>query len=459
MNLDLKDSQTAANMQQGIKNLCEEYRKYNNIDPSAYERYHVKRGLRNADGTGVVAGVTNICNVHGYVLDEGEKSPIEGQLYYRGIRVDDLVGHCAAEKRFGFEETCWLLLFGSLPTREQLKKFSALLADLRDLPDSFTEDMIIKAPSPNVMNKLARAILALYSYDDNPEDNSLENVMRQSVELIARVPSIIVTAYQVKRRFYEHKSMYFHPPKDSHSIAQSILYTLRSDKQFSDEEAYLLDQCLILHAEHGGGNNSTFAARVLSSAGTDTYAALSASVGALKGSRHGGANLKVMEMMEAVKEGVKNWEDDGQVADFLAKLLRKEAGDRSGLIYGMGHAVYTKSDPRAVILKKSAKELARKSGFEAEFRLIEAVERMAPEVFASVKGDKKVMCANVDLYSGMVYKMLRIPADLYTPLFATARMAGWCAHRIEEILSNGKIMRPAYKALPQDHQYIPIDER
>ena len=442
-----------------IGHLCEEYRRNNAIAPEMFTRYDVKRGLRNADGTGVMAGLTNICNVHGYVVDEGEKSPVEGELTYRGIDVRDILAACEREDRFGFEETAWLLLFGSLPTRDQLKEFSTMLAHTRELPDTFTEDMIIKAPSPNIMNKMARAVLALYSYDEEPDDTSLENVMRQSIELLARIPTIMVSAYQVKRRFYDHKSMYFHPPKEDHSIAETILYTMRSDRKFTDEEAKLLDRCMILHAEHGGGNNSTFSVRSLSSTGTDTYSAIAAGIGALKGPLHVGANHKVMQMMEYIKENVHDWKDDGQVKDYLVQLMKKEAGDRSGLIYGVGHAVYTKSDPRAKLLKQKALELAEGTEYFDEFMLIDAVERLAPQVFAEVKGDSKVVCANVDLYSGMVYKMLRIPPELFTPLFAAARTPGWCAHRIEELLTGGRIMRPAYKALPVATTYVPIDER
>ena len=439
--------------------LCEEYGKYNHIDPAAFERYQVKRGLRNADGTGVMAGVTNICNVHGYIVDEGERTPVDGQLIYRGVNVEDLVSGCKREDRYGFEEAVYLLLFGNLPTKSQLIEFRTLLAQTRELPDTFTEDMILKAPSPNIMNKMARSVLALYSYDDNADDTSLENVIRQSIELIARMPTIMVSAYQAKRRFYDRKSMYFHPPRAEHSIAQTILYTMRSDKVFTEEEAKLLDMCMILHAEHGGGNNSPFATRVLTSSGTDTYAAIAAGIGALKGPLHGGANAKVMEMLGYIKENVKDWHNDDEIAEYLSKLLRKEAGDRSGKIYGMGHAVYTKSDPRARILKANAMRMAENSEYAEEFKLLEAVERLAPQAFSAVKGDKKMICANVDLYSGMVYKILRIPPELYTPLFATSRIGGWCAHRVEELLTGGRIIRPAYKAISHLKEYVPLEDR
>ena len=446
-------------MNDTLSSLCEEFRKNNRIEPEKFEQYQVKRGLRNSDGSGVMAGLTLICNVHGYVISEGEKAAVEGRLIYRGIDIEDLVSGCAAEQRFGFEESTYLLLFGKLPNKEQLKNFTDLLSSYRELPPSFAEDMIIKAPSPNVMNKLGRAVLALYSYDDNPDDLSLENVLRQSIELIAMLPTIMAYAYQVKRRHYDKESMFFHPMVPGHSTAESILHSIRADQSFTAEEARLLDLCLMLHAEHGGGNNSTFAARVLSSSNTDTYAALSAAIGSLKGPRHGGANIKVMEMLEYLKAGIKNWDDDDEVAAFLKKMINKEAGDRTGLVYGMGHAVYTISDPRAVILKKNAYELAEKKGFGPEFRLLEAVERLTPKVFASVKGVDKAICANVDLYSGLVYQSLGISQDLFTPLFAVARMAGWCAHRIEENMTGGRIIRPAYKAIASPQEYIPLIQR
>jgi len=442
-----------------FSSLCEEFKKNNRIDPENFERYEVKRGLRNPDGSGVMAGLTRICNVHGYVMNEGEQSPVEGRLIYRGISVEDLAAGCAAEKRFGFEEIVWLLLFGTLPDKKQLDSFCGLLAEWRELPEYFAEDMILKAPSPNIMNKLARSVLALYSYDDDPDGLGLENVLRQSVQLIARMPLIMGWAYQVKRRHYDGQDMYLNTLPDGISFAEAILTLLRKDGQYTREEALLLDLCLILHAEHGGGNNSTFAARVLSSSGTDTYSAVAAAIGSLKGPRHGGANAQVAEMMDAVKSGVKNWENDGEVAAFLEKLIKKEAGDRSGLIYGMGHAVYTLSDPRAVILKAHARELAEEKGFGPEFRLLEAVERLTPEVFAKVKGSHKVISANVDLYSGLVYRSLGISPDLFTPLFAVARMPGWCAHRIEEILTGGRIIRPAYKAIAAPARYVALGNR
>ena len=429
-----------------IESLCGEYRRHNYIDPAFYETYNVKRGLRNADGTGVMAGVTQIGNVLGYYVQDGERVPMPGKLVYRGIDVEELIDGFMSEGRFGFEETAYLLLMGSLPTRGQLSAFQQLLSDHRSLPRMFTEDMILKAPSPDVMNKLARSVLALYSYDDDPDDMSLPNQLRQAVQLIARVPVIVAHAFAVKRHYYDNESLYLHRPQEGLSVAENFLYSVRHDNQYTDQEAKLLDLCLVLHAEHGGGNNSAFACRVLSSSGTDTYSAIAAAVGSLKGPRHGGANKKVMEMFSHIQENVHDWKDDDEVRAYLGALLRKEAGDRSGLIYGMGHAIYTLSDPRAVILKRFAKKLAATKGMLDEFELYESVERLTPEVLLSVKGEDKVVCANVDLFSGMVYKMMGIPQELYTPLFAVARMVGWCAHRIEEVYQPGnRIIRPAYK--------------
>ena len=441
-----------------IQNICNEFREYNTIDTDLYNIYPVARGLRNADGTGVVAGLTQICNVHGYVMDEGEKSPVEGALSYRGVDINDLVNGCIQENRYGYEETAWLLLVGKLPTKQQLETMRNLMTLYEELPDSFAEDVLMKTPSRQLMVQLARGVLGLCFYDDNPDDLSVENQMRQSMQVISRLPNIMVTAYQIKRRFWDKESMYFHQPLPEYSIAQNILRMLRADTQFTEEEARLLDICMTLHAEHGGGNNSTFATRVLSSSGTDLYCSLAAGIGSLKGPRHGGANKKVREMVGYIKEGVSHWDNDGEIKDFLYKLMKKEAGDRSGLIYGMGHAVYTKSDPRAVILKRNARKLAMDKGFYDDFALLESIERLTPEVFAS-QGNHKVICANVDLYSGLVYEMLGIPDELHTPLFAVARSAGWCAHRIEEITCGGRLIRPAYKAVLHKQPYTPLDQR
>ncbi|WP_186567218.1 citrate/2-methylcitrate synthase [Lawsonibacter celer] len=443
-----------------ITSLCGEYQKHNRIDPVYYEKYDVKRGLRNADGTGVMAGVTQICNVLGYYVQDGERVPMPGKLVYRGIDVEELIGGFMREGRFGFEETAYLLLFGALPTREQLSMFQQLLSGYHTLPHMFTEDMILKAPSPDVMNKLGRAVLALYSYDERPDDLSLDNQLQQAIQLIARVPVIAAHAFAVKRHYYDNESLYLHRPQPGLSVAENFLYSVRHDNHFTDQEAKLLDLCLVLHADHGGGNNSAFSCRVLSSSGTDLYAAISAAIGSLKGPRHGGANKKVMEMFGHIEAGVKDWKDDDEIRAFLGRLLRKEAGDKSGLIYGMGHAIYTLSDPRAVILKKFAKELASSKGMLDEFELFESVERLTPEVLLSVKGEDKVVCANVDMFSGLVYKMMGIPVELYTPLFAVARMVGWCAHRIEEVYQPGnRIIRPAYKAVAPMRTFVPLADR
>ena len=440
-----------------ITSLCQQYRNKNPLNFNAIQGDNIKRGLRNADGTGVVVGVTSVCNVHGYVMDEGERSPVEGQLTYRGYDVSDIVASCIAENRYGFEEVVWLLLCGFLPTRDQLEEFNRLLAKARRLPENFVEDMIFKAPSPNIMNKLERAVLALYSFDCDPDNCSLENVMRQSIELIARMPMIMANAYQVKRRAYDGKSMYIHLPKEEYSTAQNILRTMRPDKSFTEEEAHLLDICLILHAEHGGGNNSTFATRVLSSSGTDTYSAIAAGIGALKGPRHGGANKKVMEQLAALKEAAPLGLDS-EVETYIRKALEKEAGDGSGLIYGMGHAVYTKSDPRAVILKRAAKKMVMGTALEPDFLLLDAIERLTPAIMAE-RGNPKPICANVDLYSGLVYEMLGFPEEVNTPLFAVARTAGWCAHRMEEIATCNRIIRPAYRPFRTQREYLPLDRR
>ncbi len=442
-----------------VEELCREYRANNVITKEEYETNRVKRGLRNADGTGVMAGLTHVCNVHGYLIDDGDKVPDKGRLTYRGIDIEEIVTGCEREDRFGFEEVAWLLIFGKLPNRRQFDRMCELLYENRELPEYFAEDMILKAPSRDVMNKLARSVLTLYSYDDDPEDPSLENNMRQSISLIARMPSIMSYAYQVKRRHFDHESMFFHPYEKGHCTAEAILNALRPDRKFTREEAKLLDLCMVLHAEHGGGNNSTFTTRVLTSAGTDIYSAIGAAVGSLKGYRHGGANHRVKSMMDGMMEQVKDWADEGEVTAYLEKILRKEAGDGSGLIYGMGHAIYTLSDPRAVILKGKARELAVKKGFEKKLDLYELVEKLSPDAYQRVTGNRKVISANVDFYSGLVYEMLGIPEDLFTPMFAVSRIAGWCAHRIEELTTGGRIMRPAYRALPVHEHYVPLSER
>ncbi|MDD6159696.1 MAG: citrate/2-methylcitrate synthase [Oscillospiraceae bacterium] len=443
-----------------LQSICAQYGPQHAVPAKYYEQYQVKRGLRNADGTGVMAGITQIGDVRGYVLEGGKKQPAPGQLIYRGYDINDLIGDFMSKGRFGYEETAYLLLFGTLPTEDQLRTFSAMLAHYRTLPKGFTEDMILKAPSRDVMNKLARSTLALYSYDENPEDNSLEYELFQAVQLIARYPSIVAHAFACKRHYFDNESLFLHIPQPDLSVAENFLYSVRHDNRYSEAEARLLDLCLVLHMEHGGGNNSAFSCRVLSSTGTDIYSAIAAAVGSLKGPKHGGANKKVMEMFGYIERDVTDWKDDDAVAAYLEKLLRKETGDGSGLIYGMGHAIYTLSDPRAVLLKQFARKVAEEKGMLDEFQLFESVERLTPEVFHRVTGQDKVMCANVDLYSGLVYKMMDIPSELYTPLFAIARIVGWCAHRVEEVYNpSGRIIRPAYRALCPDHKFVPLDER
>ncbi len=442
-----------------LSSLCSELDKNNYIRKSDYERYHVKRGLRNSDGTGVMAGLTRICSVEGYYILDGERIPKEGKLSYRGYDINDIVNSCIKDDRFGYEEVVWLLLFGELPTVQQLYSLREVIAECRALPDEFIEDMIMKHASKDIMNKMARSVMSLYSFDEDPDDISIPNVLRQSLQLIAQMPTIMNSAYQVKRRAFYNKTMFLHPIRKDQSTAEYILNQLRVDKKFTREEAKLLDICLLLHADHGGGNNSTFSTRVLTSSGTDTYSAITAGFGSLKGPRHGGANIRVAQQMNEIMEAVPDSTDPAQVKDYLVKILNKEAGDKSGLIYGMGHAVYTLSDPRAVILKENARKLAYEKGFEKEFKTLENIERLTPQVFAEVKGDEKEMCANVDLYSGLVYKVLGIPEDLYTPLFATARVAGWCAHRLEELISGGRIMRPAYKSVSHSKKFVDINDR
>ena len=442
-----------------LEKMSEKIEKKSQIDLDQFWKYGVKRGLRNPDGTGVMAGLTKICTVEGYYIEDGERVPKHGVLKYRGLNINEIIEACEKEDRFGFEEVVYLLMFGSLPTKSQLDLFKETLAVCRDLPANYIEDVLMKNASMDIMNKLARCVLTSYSFDEYPDDISINNVLRQSVQIIAQLPVMMCYAYQVKRMKFYGKSMYFHPEKKELSTAETILRSIRSDKKFTDEEAKLLDICLMLHAEHGGGNNSTFTTRVLTSSGTDTYSAIAAAIGSLKGRRHGGANIKVTNMVKEITENVEDISDENQVAAYLEKIMRKEAGDGSGLIYGMGHAVYTLSDPRALILKRKAKEFAYKYGFEKDYELIANIEKLTPEVYRKVKGKNKIMCANVDLYSGLIYKMLKIPEDLFTPIFATARIAGWCSHRMEELLTGGKIIRPAYKNIAFNKNYVPMEER
>lgn len=444
---------------------AETFRKWTNaveentsIPPESYKYDRVKRGLRNSDGTGVLAGLTKVCQVHGYVMYEDEKLPDDGKLIYRGVDVSEIVSACEAENRFGYEETCYLLLFGKLPTAAELAEFRQVVGQARVLPDGFLEDVIMYSPSNNIMNKLARSVLAMYSYDNDPDSIDLYNLIRQSVLLFSQVPTIMAYAYEAKNHYFNGKSLIIHNPRPELSTAENILHMIRPDNKFTDLEAKVLDLALVLHAEHGGGNNSTFTTRVVSSSNTDTYSAIAAAIGSLKGPKHGGANAKVVEMVDDFKNSLTNITDRDQVAKHIEKIFNKEAFDGSGLVYGMGHALYTKSDPRAVALKRKAEELAYATGNEDEFKLYNLIEELTPEIFTSRKG-RSYICANVDLYSGFVYKCLNIPNELYTPLFAVARMAGWCAHRIEEIVYDGKIIRPAYKHVGKNNIYVPINER
>ncbi len=442
-----------------LSTLCDELGKNNSINPKSFEKYQVKKGLRNSDGTGVMAGLTRICSVEGYYVSDGEKIPEEGKLSYRGYDIKDLVNSCVSQDRFGFEEVVWLLIFGTLPSEEQLTSLREVIGACRTLPDEFVEDVIMHHPSKDIMNKMSRCVMSLYSFDENPDDISIANVLRQSLQLVSQFPTIMNAAYQVKNRTFNNKTMFLHPIKQHLSTAEFILRQLRPNKEYSHEEAQLLDLCLMLHADHGGGNNSTFATRVLTSSGTDTYSAITAGLGSLKGPRHGGANIKVSNQMDYIIENCKDSTNEKEVEDMLVKILRKEAGDGSGLIYGMGHAVYTLSDPRAVLLKQNAEKLAFDHGFEKEFKTLDNIEKLTPRVFGEITGAEKTMCANVDMYSGLVYRVLGIPSDLYTPLFAVSRVAGWCAHRLEELTTSSKIIRPAYKSVAKAQLYTSFDKR
>lgn len=442
-----------------VSELCGDIRSAYTIDGSQYKNHAIKRGLRNDDGTGVLAGVTRIGSVQGYYMQDGGRVPIPGKLYYRGIDVDEIVAEHAKSGTFGFEEVAYLLLLGHLPNKQQFEQFDTVLSRARMLPANFTEDMILKAPSKNVMNKLARSVLALYSYDSNPDDTSVENIVRQSIELIGRFPVIVANAYAVKRHHFDGKSLYLHVPKENLSVSENFLRMLRKDKYYTAEEAHLLDLMLILHAEHGGGNNSAFACRVLSSTGTDTYSAIAAAVNSLKGPLHGGANAKVMDMFRNISENVRDFRDDEELEAYLKKVVDGEAGDGSKKIYGLGHAVYTLSDPRAEIIKRYAGEMAEKKGFGDQFALMESIERLGKPLIMTRKNLSVPICANVDMYSGLVYQMLGIPEDLFTPLFAIARIAGWCSHRIEEVFTCNKIIRPAYRAAFEQEDYLPLEDR
>ncbi len=435
---------------------------YSGYDQRYYDHFNVKRGLRNADGTGVVAGITSISNVHGYLTDEGVKIPDEGRLTIRGYDIKDLVDGAVAEGRPGYEEVAYLLLTGDLPTASQLESFRASIDSYRDLPRGFVNNLIMNFPSKNVMNMMARSVLMLYAMDSSTETDVVdpEHEVQIAVQMLSRLPRIAVLSYLASRQHEDPTAaMYINPPLPGLSTAETVLHMLRHDMEWTPQEARMLDIMLMLHAEHGGGNNSTFTTRVLTSSGTDAYSAYAGGICSLKGPKHGGANIKVAGMHQDLMDTVADYTDEGQVADYLRRILRKEAYDRSGLIYGMGHAVYTLSDPRAVLCKKYARELAQGTEFEPQFELIETIERLSPELFREEHKSHKVICANIDMYSGLVYKMLSIPQQLYTPLFATARIAGWAAHRFEEIVEGRRIIRPAYKSVYQMRGYVPMEAR
>lgn len=442
-----------------IERLTEVCKEHSSLDLSLYGKYDVKRGLRDINGKGVLAGLTQVSNVQATKIVDGQEIPCAGSLSYRGYDIKELTGGFIKDKRFGFEETAYLLLFGKLPDKEELKEFTDLLANQRSLPKNFTRDVIMKAPSSDIMNALSRSVLTLYSYDKNPDDISLPNVLRQCLNLISVFPLLSVYGYQAYNHFVRGKSLYIHNPKKELSTAENILRMLRPDKKYTALEAQILDIALILHMEHGGGNNSTFTTHVVSSSGTDTYSAIAAALGSLKGPKHGGANIKVVSMVQDMKKEVKDWEDEDEVRNYLKKLLHKEAFDRRGLIYGMGHAVYSVSDPRAEVFKGFVETLAKEKGRMKDYRLYSMVERLAPEVIAEERKIYKGVSANVDFYSGFVYSMLDLPLELFTPMFAVARIVGWSAHRMEELINTDKIIRPAYKNVLAPAAYVPLEDR
>ena len=446
------------NVDEKVQKLVEYSMKSGKIDVDLYAEYDVKRGLRDSSGKGVLTGLTEISDVVSFGYIDGEKVPIDGELYYQGVNVEDLV-RGEANRRFAFEETTYLLLFGKLPTKAQLREFIDILGVYRELPDTFVRDVIMKAPSSNMMNTLQKCVLTMYSYDPKAEDISVGNVLRQSLQLIAQFPLYSVYGYHAYRHYHLDKSLIIRNPKPELSTAENILRLLRKDGQYTELEAKVMDVALVLHAEHGGGNNSTFTTHVVSSTGTDTYSAVAASLGSLKGPKHGGANLKVQEMFADIKEHVTNWRDETQIQTYLEKILHKEVFDHAGLIYGMGHAVYTESDPRAVVLKEYARRLSEEKGMEEEFDLYERVERIAGECLMSGRRLLKPVCANVDFYSGFVYSMLDLPDELFTPIFAMSRISGWSAHRIEELVNAGKIIRPAYKYVGHHVPYVDLEDR
>ena len=442
-----------------IDGLTHKMEEHSVIDTDLYSKYNVKRGLRDIDGKGVLTGLTDISTIKQNKLVDGKLVPCDGELYYRGYNVKDIVHGITVDNRFGFEEVVYLLLFGEMPTVDELKNFRSLLVQYRTLPQHFVRDVILKAPSEDMMNSIARSVLTLFCYDKNPNDTSLNNVLRQSIQLISVFPMLTVYGYHAFNHYLRDKSLYIHLPEPSMSTAEVILSLLRPDRKYTDLEAKVLDMALILHMEHGGGNNSTFTTHVVTSSGTDTYSAIAAALSSLKGPKHGGANVKVYEMFEDMKENLTDWSDNEQIERYLEKLLDKQAFDRKGLIYGMGHAVYTISDPRQKILKGAVQKLADVEGFTEEFKLYERVEKLAPEVIGRKRKIYKGVASNVDFYSGLLYSMLDIPCELYTPLFATARIAGWSAHRLEELVNSGKIIRPAYMSISHEKKYKNISER
>lgn len=429
------------------------------INPDLYTAYDVKRGLRDINGKGVLVGLTEISDVCSTKEIDGKSVPADGELYYRGYNVKDIIDGSLDRGNFGFEECTYLLLFGKLPTKTELCDFAQMLSDYRTLPTSFVRDIIMKAPSRDMMNTLARSVLTLYSYDDLADDISLPNVLRQCLQLISLFPLLSVYGYQAYKHYHDGASLFIHSPKPEYSTAENILHILRPDSQFTPLEAKLLDTALILHMEHGGGNNSTFTTHLVSSSGTDTYSVIAASLGSLKGPKHGGANIKVVKMFEDMKEHLTDWEDEDQISSYLRALLHKKAFDKAGLIYGMGHAVYSLSDPRARIFRTFVEKLSAEKGFEKEFALYASVERLAPQIIADERKIYKGVSPNVDFYSGFAYSMLGLPVELYTPIFAIARIAGWSAHRLEEVAINGKIMRPAYKNVGEHKKYVPMAKR
>ena len=441
-----------------LKELADLSKKASVIDPGLYGEYDVKRGLRDVSGKGVLVGITNISEVTSMRIENGERIPIDGELYYRGYNVQEIIKNQRMGDHFGFEECTYLLLFGKLPTREELNDFTAMLSRYRTLPRNFVRDVILKRPSKDMMNALARSVLTLYSYDDNPDDISEENVLRQLLQLVAMFPILAVYGYQAYR-YDQGSSLIIHQPKKEYSTAENILHCLREDSSFTPLEAKLLDVALILHMEHGGGNNSTFTTHLVSSSGTDSYSSIAAAIGSLKGPRHGGANIKVVKMIADLKHNVDDWTDEQAVSDYLRALLHKEAFDKAGLIYGFGHAVYSISDPRAVIFKGFVEQLAHEKGYEKEFALYSLVERLAPQVIYEERKIYKGVSPNVDFFSGFVYQMLKLPTELYTPIFAIARLSGWAAHRMEEICQHNRIMRPAYMTVEEHREYVPIDDR